>query len=126
MADPRINLVCALVAACALSLLVGTPALSLDTWWSDEIIRVLSTHQAEVPVENIGPYLRKMHEVRRALIRNDDRTVKVELNSMFHMLAMRSHGVSDTTARELFNLLVILTPLKEYGIIVPDPELERQ
>jgi hypothetical protein len=115
-----------IATACALPFLVGTPALSADTWWSDEIIRLLNTHQAKVPGEDVAPYLRKMHDVRRALIRSDDRTVQSELNTMLLMLTLRSHGLSDTTARELFNLIAILTPLREYGITVPDPELDRQ
>jgi hypothetical protein len=126
VADLRLNLVSSSVAVCILSLLAATPALSLDTWWSDEIIRLLSIHQAERTGEDIGPYLRKMQEVRRALIRNDDRTVQSELNTLFQMVRQRSFGLTESTAREFFNVLVVLTPLREYGITVPDPELDRQ
>jgi hypothetical protein len=126
VAKVKVTRLFVIAAICTLASLVGIPALSADTWWSDEIIRLLSTHQATVPGENVGPYLRKMHEVRRALIRNDDRTVQTELDTMFQMLIMRRHGLSDTTARELFNILAILTPLKEYGVTVPDPEFDRQ
>lgn len=110
----------AMIAACALGLLVSGVA-SAQSNWADEIANSINFYKTNYPGSNWDPYVEKMAHVREALGRDDQRTVKVEMGKWFKMLRARAHGLSDVAADELFNFSLMVTPIQEYGIAVPPP-----
>ena len=43
----------------------------------------------------------------------------MEMGKWFKMLRNRDHWIHDVAADELFNFAVMVTPVQEYGIMVP-------
>lgn len=82
------------------------------------LIRSAST-KATYPNSDWKPYEDKLTLVRQAVDRGDQRTVRMEMGKWFKMLRNRDYGIHDVAADELFNFAVMVTPMQEYGIMVP-------
>jgi hypothetical protein len=57
--------------------------------------------------------------MKKAAIRGDRDTVRVEMNKWFKMLKDREYGIHPKAADELFRIAVLATPFEEYKISVP-------
>lgn len=87
--------------------------------WVDEIGNSMSFYKTNYPGSNFEPYLEKVSKVREALGRSDRQTVRTEMSKLFSMLRTRAHGLNDVAADELFNFCLMVTPIEEYKISVP-------
>ena len=94
-------------------------ATSAETAWIDELSNSVSFYKATYPSSDWSPYQDKLTLVREAVDRGDQRTVRMEMGKWFKMLRNRDYGIHDVAADELFNFAVMITPVQEYGIMVP-------
>ncbi|HWF61247.1 MAG TPA: hypothetical protein VN666_13185 [Nitrospira sp.] len=94
-------------------------ATSAETAWIDELSNSVSFYKATYPNSDWKPYQDKLTLVRQAVDRGDQRTVRMEMGKWFKMLRNRDYGIHDVAADELFNFAVMVTPVQEYGIMVP-------
>ncbi len=107
-----------MIAACAVCLATLGIA-SAQTIWVDEIANSLTFYKTSYPNSNWDPYQQKLTLVRDAVVRGDQRIVRVEMGKWFKMLRNRDHGINDVAADELYNFAVMVTPIQEYGISMP-------
>lgn len=94
-------------------------ATAAETMWIDELSNSVNFYKATYPNSDWTPYQDKLTLVRQAVDRGDQRTVRMEMGKWFRMLRNRDHGIHDVAADELFNFAVMVTPVQEYGIMVP-------
>jgi hypothetical protein len=94
-------------------------ATAAETAWIDELSNSVSFYKATYPSSDWAPYQDKLTLVREAVDRGDQRTVRMEMGKWFKMLRNRDYGIHDVAADELFNFAVMITPVQEYGIMVP-------
>lgn len=87
--------------------------------WVDELTNSVSFYKTTYPNSDWAPYQDKLTLVRAAVDRGDQRTVRMEMGKWFKMLRNRDYGIHDVAAEELFNFAVLITPVQEYGIMVP-------
>lgn len=109
------------LTACALCFLTAGLALAQNNNWIDEITNSLAFYKTTYPTTNFDPYVQKLDQVKDAVSRGDQRTVRVEMSRWFKMLRNRDHGINDVAADELLNFAAMVTPIQEYGISVPPP-----
>ena len=103
-----------------IALLAFAPtAIAAEAIWVDELSNSVSFYKATYPNSDWTPYQDKLTLVREAVDRGDQRTVRMEMGKWFKMLRNRDHGIHDVAADELFNFAVMVTPVQEYGIMVP-------
>lgn len=116
-------LVTIVVIFCALALFAGGVALA-QTNWMDELTGSVNFYKSRYPTTNNEPanwepYLSKLSLMKKAAIRGDRETVRVEMVNWFKMLKGREHGINPKAADELFRIAVLATPLEDYKISVP-------
>ena len=63
--------------------------------------------------------------MKQAVTSGDQRAVKSEMGKWFKMLRDREYGISDVAADELFNFTLMVTPIQDYGISVPNVRRHR-
>lgn len=97
----------------------ASAAAAAETAWIDELSNSVSFYKASYPSSDWTPYQDKLTLVREAVDKGDQRTVRMEMGKWFKMLRNRDHGIHDVAADELFNFAVMVTPVQEYGIMVP-------
>jgi len=109
---------------CALTLFAGGIALAQTTNWMDELTGSVNFYKSRYPTTNNQPanwepYLSELNLMKKAAIRGDQETVRVEMAKWFKMLKDREHGIHPKAADELFRIAVLATPFEEYKISVP-------
>lgn len=118
------SLFAAIVAvSCAVILFAGGVALA-QTNWMDELSSSVNFYKSRYPVTNNEPanwdtYLSELNLMKKAAIRGDRETVRVEMTKWFKMLKDREGGINPKAADELFRIAVLATPFQEYHISVP-------
>jgi len=118
------SLVTAIVAvSCAVILFAGGVALA-QTNWMDELSSSVNFYKSRYPVTDNVPanwdsYLSELNLMKKAAIRGDRETVRVEMTKWFKMLKDREGGINPKAADELFRIAVLATPFVEYHISVP-------
>lgn len=110
----------AAVFVCALFLISASVGLAQSTW-VDELTNSLSFYKTNYPTSNWQPYEQKLIRVKDAVGKGDQQAVRMEMNKFFRMLQRRENGISDVAADELYNFALMVTPIQEYGISVPQP-----
>ena len=120
-------LVTFVAVSCALVLLAGGTALGQSTNWMDELSSSVNFYKNRYPVTNNEPanwdtYLSELNFMKKAAIRGDSATVRVEMVKWFKMLQNRDYGINPKAADELFRMAVLATPFEEYHISVPTQE----
>jgi hypothetical protein len=108
---------------CSLALFAGGVALA-QTNWMDELTGSVNFYKSRYPTTNNDPanwdpYLTELNLMKKAAIRGDRETVRVEMGKWFKMLKDREGGIHPKAADELFRLAVLATPFEEYKISVP-------
>lgn len=108
---------------CAVALFAGGVALA-QTNWMDELTGSVNFYKNRYPTTdnqpaNWEPYLSELNLMKKAAIRGDRETVRVEMGKWFKMLKAREHGIHPKAADELFRIAVLATPLEDYKISVP-------
>ena len=116
-------LVTIVAVSCALALFAGGVALA-QTNWMDELSGSVNFYKSRYPATNNepanwDPYLSKLVLMKKAAIRGDRETVRVEMSEWFKMLKNREYGIHPKAADELFRIAVLATPFEEYKISVP-------
>jgi hypothetical protein len=119
-------LVTIVAVSCALALFAGGVALAESTNWMDELAGSVNFYKAHYPTTNNEPanwepYLSELNLMKKAAIRGDSATVRVEMVKWFKMLQNRDYGINPKAADELFRIAVLATPFDEYKISVPTP-----
>ena len=109
--------------SCAVILFAGGVALA-QTNWMDELSSSVSFYKNRYPVTDNVPanwdiYLSDLNLMKKAAIRGDRETVRVEMTKWFKMLKDREGGINPKAADELFRIAVLATPFQEYHISVP-------
>jgi len=94
----------------------GTPA---SVAWVDDMRNSLGIYMWNHPTSQLNPYLETLTLVRDAVDRGDRRTVKLEMDTYFTMLALRAQGISEAEAKDLSAVAVQVTPAQAYGIVIP-------
>jgi len=118
------SLFTAIVAvSCAVFLFAGGVALA-QTNWMDELSSSVNFYKSRYPVTDNVPanwdtYLSELNLMKKAAIRGDRETVRVEMTKWFKMLKDREGGINPKAADELFRIAVLATPFQEYHISVP-------
>jgi hypothetical protein len=117
-------LVTIVAVSCALVLFAGGVALAESTLWMDELTGSVNFYKTHYPTTNNEPanwqpYLSELNLMKKAAIRGDNETVRVEMGKWFKMLKDRQHGIHPKAADELFRIAVLATPFDEYKISVP-------
>jgi len=110
--------------SCALVLFAGGVALAQSTNWMDELSSSVNFYKNKYPTTNNvpanwDPYLSELTLMKKAAIRGDQQTVRVEMGKWFQMLKDRDGGINPKAADELFRIAVLATPFDEYKISVP-------
>ena len=108
---------------CSLALFAGGVALA-QTNWMDELSGSVNFYKSRYPTTNNEPanwepYVTELNLMKKAAIRGDRETVRVEMNKWFKMLKDREYGIHPKAADELFRIAVLATPFEEYKITVP-------
>jgi hypothetical protein len=108
---------------CSLALFAGGVALA-QTNWMDELSGSVNFYKSRYPTTNNEPanwepYLSELNLMKKAAIRGDRDTVRVEMVKWFKMLKDREYGIHPKAADELFRIAVLTTPFEEYKISVP-------
>jgi hypothetical protein len=108
---------------CSLALFAGGVALA-QTNWMDELTGSVNFYKSRYPTTNNEPanwepYLSELNLMKKAAIRGDRETVRVEMVKWFKMLKNREYGIHPKAADELFRIAVLTTPFEEYKISVP-------
>jgi hypothetical protein len=117
-------LVTIVAVSCALVLFAGGVALAESTLWMDELTGSVNFYKTHYPTTNNEPanwqpYLSELNLMKKAAIRGDNETVRVEMGKWFKMLKDRQHGIHPNAADELFRIAGLATPFDEYKISVP-------
>ena len=120
----KTTLVTIVAVFCALTLFAGGIALAQSTNWMDELTGSVNFYKSRYPTTNNQPanwepYLSELNLMKKAAIRGDQETVRVEMAKWFKMLKDREHGIHPKAADELFRIAVLATPFEEYKISVP-------
>ncbi|MGE3153461.1 MAG: hypothetical protein AB7G48_07295 [Nitrospiraceae bacterium] len=109
-----------LVTILGIGLLAFVPtATAAETGWIDELSNSVNFYKTSYPNSDWAPYQDKLMLVREAVDKGDQRAVRMEMGQWFKMLRNRDYGIHDVAADELFNFAVLITPVQEYGIMVP-------
>ena len=116
-------LVTIVAVSCSLALFAGGIALA-QTNWIDELTGSVNFYKSNYPSTNNEPanwepYLSELNLMKKAAIRGDRETVRVEMGKWFKMLQDREYGIHPKAADELFRIAVLATPLQDYKISVP-------
>ena len=110
---------------CSLALFAGGVALA-QTNWMDDLSGSVNFYKSRYPTTNNepanwDPYISELNLMKKAAIRGDSATVRVEMVKWFKMLQNRDYGINPKAADELFRIAVLATPFDEYKISVPTP-----
>lgn len=105
-----------LVASAAFLFMGGIAAAST---WVDELSSSMVFYKSTYPTTNFAPYEQKLSAVRDAAGKGNKDAVRKEMGAWLKMLRARAHGISDVAADELFNFSLMVAPIEEYGISVP-------
>ena len=97
----------------------GSDQSSTRNVWIDDLRNALGRYMWNHPDSKLDTYLETLTLVREAVGRGDRLMVKLEMDTYFRMLAMRSMGISEPAAKELSTLALQITPIQVYGIAVP-------
>jgi hypothetical protein len=95
------------------------------TTWIDDIANSVSFYKINYPNSNWESYSHELRVLRHAIEREDKQAVKTEMNKWLQMLRHRDHGIHEVAADELFNFSLMVAPVQEYGIAVPESLLIR-
>ena len=87
--------------------------------WVDDMRNSLGIYMWNHPAAQLNPYLETLTLVRDAVGRGDRRTVKLEMDTYFTMLAVRAQGISEAEAKDLSAVALQVTPAEAYGIVIP-------
>jgi hypothetical protein len=90
------------------------------TTWIDDIANSVSFYKTNYPNSNWESYSHELRVLRHAIEREDKQAVKSEMNKWLQMLRHRDHGIHEVAADELFNFSLMVAPVQEYGIVVPE------
>jgi hypothetical protein len=90
------------------------------TTWIDDIANSVSFYKTNYPNSNWESYSHELRVLRHAIERGDKQAVKIEKNRWFEMLHRRDNGISEVAADELLNFSLMVAPIQEYGVAVPD------
>lgn len=90
------------------------------TTWIDDIANSVSFYKTNYPNPNWESYSHELRVLRHAIEREDKQAVKIEMNKWLQMLRHRDHGIHEVAADELFNFSLMVAPVQEYGIAVPE------
>lgn len=116
--------VCVLAAGAVCFLTAGV-AFARGNWaddianWVKAYARVKTTDPVSVK-ELYRPYVDQIQKVQHAVAQNDRMAIRSEMGKFFEMLRTRAHGISESAAKDLYNLSLNATPLEEYGVSVPE------
>lgn len=106
----RDRLSVAVIAACAMCLLLMGGVALAESNWADEIGNALSFYKANYPTGNWAPYVQKLAQLKEGIRRDDHQIVKTETQGFLGMLGARAHGINDVAADELYNFVLSVTP----------------
>lgn len=112
----NVPVVVVLVVSAAFLFIGGSVAASA---WVDELSNSIVFYKATYPTTNFAPYEQKLSTVRDAVGKGDKAVVRKEMGAWLQMLRARAHGIHDVAADELFNFSLMVAPIEEYGISVP-------